>query len=117
MATGPTGPKDARLRRAQALAHVSGIAPAIARTLIDRKLAEQERIVRGLFNDHASAGTIASTRAQLRLVESIDRMRVLESQAAATYWSRSYLATYRVAAPLSQSAKRDAQLPLRRSGI
>src|SRR5947209_12834157 len=37
--TGPVRPSDARLRRAQALAHQSGAALQIARELIDRKLA------------------------------------------------------------------------------
>jgi hypothetical protein len=31
VATGPTGPRDARLRRAQALAHISGIAVSLTR--------------------------------------------------------------------------------------
>src|SRR5687768_17542603 len=38
LATGPAGPKDARLRRAQAMAHHNGIAVSIARELIGRKL-------------------------------------------------------------------------------
>src|SRR5947208_2113254 len=44
--TGPVRPSDARLRRAQALAGQSGIALSIARELIDKKLAGQERVAR-----------------------------------------------------------------------
>lgn len=87
LTTGPAGPKDARLRRAQALAHVSGVALVIARDLIDRKLAEQERIVRDRFDDPASAATIATARARLQSAETLDSMRVLESQAAQAYWT------------------------------
>jgi CRISPR/Cas system-associated endonuclease Cas1 len=57
LATGPTGPKDARLRRAQAVAHLSGSAIPIARALIDQKLREQERIARDIFHD-ASASAV-----------------------------------------------------------
>src|SRR5439155_836610 len=42
--TGPVRSSDARLRRAQALAHTSGVALAIGRMLIDHKLAGQEQI-------------------------------------------------------------------------
>src|SRR3989442_3473557 len=43
--TGPVRPSDARLRRAQALAHQSGVAVRIARELIYRKLSGQEQLV------------------------------------------------------------------------
>src|SRR5215467_9090374 len=44
--TGPVRPSDARLRRAQALAHHTGVAIPIIRYLLDQKLAAQERLVR-----------------------------------------------------------------------
>jgi CRISPR/Cas system-associated endonuclease Cas1 len=44
--TGPVSPSDARLRRAQALAHKSDLAMLISRELISRKLAGQERVAR-----------------------------------------------------------------------
>ena len=44
--TGPVRPSDARLRRAQALAMQSGSAIHIAKELIDRKIAGQERVAR-----------------------------------------------------------------------
>src|SRR5262245_49951050 len=43
VATGPAGPRDARLRRAQALAFASGVAVELSRDLIDQKMAAQER--------------------------------------------------------------------------
>ena len=48
--TGPVRPSDARLRRAQALAHHSGAAVKIARELIARKLAGQEQVIRTKFH-------------------------------------------------------------------
>ena len=44
--TGPVRSSDARLRRAQACAHVSGIALHITRELTSQKLAGQERVAR-----------------------------------------------------------------------
>src|SRR5277367_4374461 len=49
--TGPVRPSDARLRRAQALAHHSGTALQIARELIGRKLDAQEKLARGSLNN------------------------------------------------------------------
>jgi CRISPR/Cas system-associated endonuclease Cas1 len=60
VATGPVGPKDARLRRAQALARGSGLGLQIARSLIAEKLVEQERIVRDVFGDTSAAAAIAA---------------------------------------------------------
>src|SRR5216684_6118909 len=51
VATGPVGPSDARLRRAQALAQHTGIAIPIIRELIDRKLVGQARLARELIRD------------------------------------------------------------------
>src|SRR5882672_3919904 len=55
VATGPVRPSDARLRRAQALAHHSGVAVAIARSLIDHKLNGQERLAREVLRDASAA--------------------------------------------------------------
>src|SRR5271166_6852271 len=52
--TGPVAPSDARLRRAQALAHKSGIALPIAKELIHQKLIGQEQVLLKYF-PHASA--------------------------------------------------------------
>jgi CRISPR-associated protein Cas1 len=87
LATGPAGPRDARLRRAQALAHHSGVATVIARDLIDRKLRAQEHTVRNVFNDAGSASAIAAVRARLQSAEHVDRIRLFEAHAAVVYWN------------------------------
>ena len=85
--TGPVGPSDARLRRAQALAVHSGSAVHIARELIDRKIAGQERVARYTLLTTQTADTIAHHRAQLVTADSLDRIREIESHAAVAYWS------------------------------
>src|SRR5271156_5675326 len=60
--TGPVRPSDARLRRAQALAHQSGTALQIARELIGQKLETQEKLARGGLTNFEAAETIASVR-------------------------------------------------------
>lgn len=85
--TGPVRPSDARLRRAQSLAQNSGAALCIARELISRKLAGQERVVRDKLLDSKTAEMIAQFRAEVDIAETIDAVRWLESQGAARYWS------------------------------
>src|ERR1700674_5482740 len=85
--TGPVRPSDARLRRAQALAHQSGVALRIVRELISRKLAGQEQLVRNKLRNSAAADTIARARSELATAEMIPSIRQLESQAAYAYWS------------------------------
>ena len=87
VATGPTGPRDARLRRAQALAQSSGVAISLTRDLITRKLAGQEKNVRRVFNDAAAVDAIASARERLASAATIADMRTMEAQAALAYWS------------------------------
>jgi CRISPR-associated endonuclease Cas1 len=86
-ATGPVGPSDARLRRAQALARNTHIATDIALELITQKLAGQEQIARDRLNDEKRADAIAVARASLASAETIESIRLLEAQAAAAYWS------------------------------
>ena len=85
--TGPTAPSDARLRRAQALAHQSGAVLQIARTIIEAKLTGQESLVREKLKDSASADVIAQFREQLTAVETLEEIRTIEGRAAAIYWS------------------------------
>jgi CRISPR-associated endonuclease Cas1 len=85
--TGPVRPSDARLRRAQALAHSSGAALRIARELIRQKLTGQEQIARNKLLDSATANMIAGFRAEIPTAESIVTIRLIESQAALAYWS------------------------------
>jgi CRISPR-associated endonuclease Cas1 len=84
--TGPVRPSDIRLRRAQALAHQTGVAFRISRELIDRKLAGQGRVARELLRDHAASELINQIRSELAEVESIDAIRLVESRAAKVYW-------------------------------
>ncbi len=84
--TGPVRPSDARLRRAQALAHHSGTALRIARELISRKLGGQEQVARDKLNNPTAADTIAPMRASLSNAKTIEAIRQLEAQAAQTYW-------------------------------
>jgi CRISPR-associated endonuclease Cas1 len=84
--TGPVRPSDARLRRAQALAHNSGIALRIARELIHQKLVAQEYVVRKYFLNESAAQAIVTARNTLPKATTSDEMRVYESQAALAYW-------------------------------
>ncbi len=85
--TGPVRSSDAKLRRAQALAHSSGAALSIARELISQKLAGQERVARYKLLDPTTAGAIAKFKSGLHEADSIATIRLIESQAARAYWS------------------------------
>jgi len=85
--TGPVRPSDARLRRAQSLAHQSGIALNIARELISQKLLGQERVVSKYFQNEKSAKAIVRAHDQLARAKSSDEIRQLEAQAALAYWT------------------------------
>src|SRR5450631_4111251 len=85
--TGPNSSSDVRLRRAQALAHSSGTALRIARELIDQKLAGQEQVARDKLLASQCADKIHLYRSELAEADSIDRVRLVESRAAAAYWS------------------------------
>ena len=85
--TGPTASSDVRLRRAQALAHSSGAALRIARELIDQKLAGQEQVARDKLSASKCAEAIHRYRSELAEADTIDRVRLVESRAAAAYWS------------------------------
>jgi CRISPR-associated endonuclease Cas1 len=85
--TGPVRPSDAKLRRAQALAHSSGVALRISRDLIARKLTAQEQVARNKLFDSTTADAIANFRAELPNADSISTIRLVESQAARVYWS------------------------------
>jgi CRISPR-associated endonuclease Cas1 len=85
--TGPVRSSDAKLRRAQALAHSSGAALRITRELISRKLAAQEQVARLKLLDSGTADAIARFRAEVPTGDSIMTIRLIESQAARAYWS------------------------------
>lgn len=84
--TGPVRSSDARLRRAQALAHHSGVALEIAKDFIDKKLIAQEELVRDKLSDSSAADRIAEMRRGLPVCQSVDALRVLEALAAKAYW-------------------------------
>jgi CRISPR-associated endonuclease Cas1 len=85
--TGPVRPSDARLRRAQALAHQSGAALQIVRELIDQKLAGQEMLARDALSNPKAAQTIATARTALTNATTSEIIRYLEAQAGHAYWS------------------------------
>lgn len=85
--TGPARSSDARLRRAQALAHQSGVALQLAKDLLDKKLIAQEELVRDKLGDSIAAERIAEMRRGLPICQSVDALRPLEALAAKTYWS------------------------------
>jgi CRISPR/Cas system-associated endonuclease Cas1 len=87
LTTGPVRSSDARLRRAQALAHSSDAALRISRELISQKLAAQAQVARERLLDDATADIISTIRAELDIALSIDRIRYLEARGAAAYWS------------------------------
>src|SRR6185437_325819 len=86
-ATGPVGPSDARLRRAQALARQSQVALHIARELIRQKLAGQQQLALNKLSDLTVAQKIADARNALERAKSIETLRLFEAQAAQAYWS------------------------------
>lgn len=85
--TGPVRPSDARLRRAQALAHSSGVALQIAKDLLDKKLLAQEHLVHEKLKNSDAADRIAEMRCGLPICQSLDALRPLEALAAKAYWS------------------------------
>jgi CRISPR-associated endonuclease Cas1 len=85
--TGPVRSSDVKLRRAQALALENGSALRISRDLIDRKLAGQEKVAMQGLGDESAASAIRRFRSDLAGAQSIDTVRLIESQAARAYWS------------------------------
>ena len=86
-AVGPVGPKDSRLKRAQAVAQSNGAALAIARALLVQKLQSQERIARQYLHAGSIADTIAAEQSLLPTLDRIDALRWAEARAALAYWS------------------------------
>lgn len=83
---GPASPSQARLRRAQALAHHTGKAREISRKLISVKLEGEESVLREQLQQPAVANLIARLRERLAGAENLDRVRYLEAEAAKNYW-------------------------------
>jgi CRISPR-associated endonuclease Cas1 len=85
--TGPVRSSDARLKRAQALAHQSGTVLEIARNLVQQKLVQQERILRERFHESATANLIEQTRSAVPSAKNSEQVRRHEAVAAKFYWS------------------------------
>ena len=84
--TGPVASSDSKLRRAQSLALGNGTALKISKELISQKLAGQEMLVRDMLHDSVTADAIARFRTTLSTAESVERVMLVESQAAKLYW-------------------------------
>jgi CRISPR-associated endonuclease Cas1 len=87
-ASTPTAPSDVRLRRAESLALGNGTALRISRELISQKLDGQAALVRDMLHNSVAADAILRCKADLAEAESIDAVRIIEAQAAKTYWSQ-----------------------------
>src|SRR6202171_2433584 len=85
--TGPVRPSDVRLRRAQGLAHESGIALKIARELISEKLWAQERVVKTYLKESSCTSDIAEARKLVVTAKSNEEIRRWEAQGAKAYWN------------------------------
>jgi len=85
--TGPVRPSDARLRRAQGLAHESGVARKIARELIVQKLLGQEQVIKKFFKEGPSSQVIVEARRSVARAKTNEEIRRWEAKAALAYWS------------------------------
>lgn len=85
-AFGPAGLDDARLRRAQAVASQSWVGVEIARALLREKLKGEQEVLTRLKGSGEALETLASAVRALEVANSLDAMRSIEAQAAATYW-------------------------------
>jgi len=86
LVTGPSS-SDARLRRAQALAHQTGSALEIMRELMRAKLDGQKQMVRTQLGNATAADIIEKLQESLSTAESLDTVARLEAHAASAYWS------------------------------
>jgi hypothetical protein len=73
--TGPVRSSDAKLRRAQALAHQTRAALRITRELITQKLVGQEQVARNKLLDTATADTIARFLAEVPTADTVSTIR------------------------------------------
>lgn len=86
--SGPMSPSDARLRRAQSLALGNGTALRVSRELISQKLEGQAALVRDTLHSSVAADAILRFKADLAEADSIEGVRIIEAQAAKTYWGQ-----------------------------
>jgi CRISPR-associated endonuclease Cas1 len=74
-------------RRAQSLAHRSGIALPIAKVLIRQKLIGQQEVLLKYFPASNAMRALANAEIQLVKSRSSDEIRLWEEQAAKSYWT------------------------------
>lgn len=85
-ATGPTGVSDPRVLRAQVGAVENGVGFAIARDLIREKVAGQADVLRQFSWAKDVQAKVKDLLGAIDYVPDIDRLRLLESDAARAYW-------------------------------
>jgi CRISPR-associated endonuclease Cas1 len=85
--TGPVRSSDVRLRRAQAHANENGTAIQLAIELIDKKLLGQEKVARERLRNSSAANSIAKLRATIKSVRQLEKVLLVEANAALVYWS------------------------------
>lgn len=85
--TGPVSPSDVRLRRAQSLAHESGIAIKIARELISQKLIAQEQVLKQFFKESASRQVVLDARRAVLGANTNEEILRWEARGAHSYWN------------------------------
>lgn len=86
--SGPTAPSNSRLRRAQSLSISNGTALGISKQLIAEKMDGQATLVRDMLGNSAAADAILRFKGELSEVDTLDKVRILEGQAAKIYWSQ-----------------------------
>lgn len=87
MASGGLGLDDPRLRRAQAGAFGEPVGMAVARALLDSKLAGQLRVAASMGASHEVQDAINRAAGMLRLANAPADLMVPEAAAASAYWS------------------------------
>jgi len=82
----PSGPNHPKLRRAQALAANNGVGLAIAKALIEEKLAAQLSVAERLPQSGDPAPQIDSARVAVQTASTSDELRRIEASGAVAYW-------------------------------
>jgi CRISPR-associated endonuclease Cas1 len=86
VASGAAGRDDPRLRRAQALAGSNGSGIALAHELLRQKLMGQATVLETLLDRSDAAANVQDCAEGLASAETVDGLRQIEGDAAATYW-------------------------------
>lgn len=85
--SGPMGLDDARLRRAEPLAAVNGVGLEIARALVRDKLRGQATVLKSIPDSGAAAAVICQAVEQAKHAKNLEKLRIIESEAAVAYWA------------------------------